>query len=254
MIEEHIIIDGYNVIFRDPALRELGRSDLERARGELLRRLAEAFPGHAPLLVVVFDGARGAEPSGVRARLGRVRVIFSRPPESADERIHRLIEEARRVSTGRRQLEFRVVSSDREVAGRARLWGARSVGVEEFLREVEERRRVAAQSRAVAESRAFSRLMDPRPSPQRERPAGAESAERRARLGGAHRAPPSGAGAAGAAAGGAAAGGAAGGAAGDAAGERKPELHAPGEIDAWEKIFRMGRKRQGEDEDDDGPP
>jgi predicted RNA-binding protein with PIN domain len=221
MIEDHIIIDGYNVIFRDPALRELGRSDLERARSELLRRLAEAFPGHAPLLVVVFDGARGAEPSGVRARLGRVRVVFSRPPESADERIHRLIEEARRVSTGRRQLAFRVVSSDREVAGRARLWGARSVGVEEFLRAVEERRRVAAQSRAVA-----------------------ESAERRARPGGAQRAAPGGAGPAGAAAGDAAAGG--------AAGERKPELHAPGEIDAWEKIFRLGRKRQ--DEDDDGPP
>ncbi len=234
MIEDHIIIDGYNVIFRDQVLRDLGRNDLERARGELLRRLAEAFPGHAPLLIVVFDGARGAEPAGVRARIGRVRIVFSRPPESADERIHRLIEEARRVSSGRRQLEFRVVSSDREVAGRARLWGARSVGIEEFLRDVEERRRVAAQSRAAAESRALARLADPRPEPRRERPDRGESGDRRER----GDRPP-------------------GDTAGGVADERKPELHAPGEIDAWEKLFRMGRKRaadDGKDDEDDGPP
>jgi len=240
MIEDHIIIDGYNVIFRDAVLRDLARNDLERARGELLRRLAEAFPGHAPLLVVVFDGARGAEPTGVRARIGRVRVVFSRPPESADERIHRLIEEARRVSSGRRQLEFRVVSSDREVAGRARLWGARSVGIEEFLADVEERRRVAAQSRAAAESRALARLADPRPQPARREP-GEQSDRADTRARGAR--PTAGA-----------TGGAAGDAAGDAA-ERKPELHAPGEIDAWEKLFRMGRKRaKDDDEEEDGPP
>ena len=235
MIEEHIIIDGYNVIFRDSALRELGRSDLERARGELVRRLAEAFPGHAPLLIVVFDGARGAEAGGARARIGRVRVVFSRPPETADERIHRLIEEARRVASGRRQLEFRVVSSDREVAGRARLWGARSVGIEEFLVDVEERRRVAAQSRSTAESRALAKLTDPRPQPaRRERTENSERQERSER-------PERGARSTGAAA-------------DSSAGERKPELHAPGEIDAWEKLFRMGRKRAADDdEEEDGP-
>jgi predicted RNA-binding protein with PIN domain len=215
MIEEHIIIDGYNVIFRDAALREMARTDLERARGELLRRIAEAFPGHAPLLIVVFDGARAAPPAGARERLGRVRVLFSRPPETADHRIQRQIEDARRVAQGRRQLEFRVVSSDREVAGRARLWGARAVGIEEFLGEVEERRRVAAQSRTAAESRAAARLADPRPPARRERPAGDP--------------------------------------AGEQANERKPELRAPGEIDAWEKLFRMGRKRAADD-DDEGEP
>lgn len=167
----------------------------------------------------------------MRARIGRVRVVFSRPPESADERIHRLIEEARRVSSGRRQLEFRVVSSDREVAGRARLWGARSVGIEEFLRDVEERRQVAARSRAAAESRALGRLADPRPEPRRERPDRGESGDRRERPRDA--------------------------AEEGEAGERKPELHAPGEIDAWEKLFRMGRKRAADDDkddEDDGPP
>lgn len=213
MIEEHIIIDGYNVIFRDATLRETGRADLERARGELLRRIAEAFPGHTPLLIVVFDGARAGAPPSARERMGRVRVVFSRPPETADQRIQRLIEEARRVSPGRRQLDFRVVSSDREVAGRARLWGARAVGIEEFLRDVEERRRVAAQSRAAAESRTAAKLADPRPQPaRRERTSS------------------------------------------DAADEQKPELRAPGEIDAWEKLFRMGRKSAADDDDeDDGP-
>jgi predicted RNA-binding protein with PIN domain len=153
MNEEHIIIDGYNAIFRHPALRAVAAADLERARTELARRIAEAFPGHTTLLVIVFDGHRDVALAGRTRRFGRVRVIFSRPPESADQRIQKLIEEARRVKQGRRRLDFRVVSSDREVSGRARLWGARAVSSDEFLKEVEERRGVAARTREAATAR-----------------------------------------------------------------------------------------------------
>lgn len=149
MDSEHIMIDGYNMIFRIPDLRDQGHRDLESARGELVRRIGEAFRGRRERITIVFDGNRDVI-AGRAERSGGVRVVFSSPPETADHRIQRLVEEARRAVGGEGRLPVRIVSSDREVAGRARLWGARAVGVEEFLREVEARRHTGAKGLRIA--------------------------------------------------------------------------------------------------------
>jgi hypothetical protein len=93
--------------------------------------------GGAGGITVVFDGREG-EPGTSRSRGGgAVRVVFSKPPESADQCIQKLIETARASGrAGAPAVAWRVVSSDREVAGRARLWGARVTSVEGFLAEV----------------------------------------------------------------------------------------------------------------------
>ena len=74
-----LFVDGYNVIRRDPALRQLERRNPSSARAELLRLL-----GHHSLsryqVTVVFDGAA---PRGERLSAGRVKVIHSRS-EKAD--------------------------------------------------------------------------------------------------------------------------------------------------------------------------
>lgn len=151
MNDEHIMIDGYNAIFRTPVLRDQASEDLERARVELVRRIAEAFRGRRERVTVVFDGNRevvaGRAPQG-----GGVRVVFSRPPETADQRIQSLVEDAQRTASGKRQLNLRIVSSDREVAERARLWGAKAVSVEQFLRELEQRSGRGGESRHGKES------------------------------------------------------------------------------------------------------
>ena len=88
------LIDGYNVIFRDPELRVLARTDLERARDELVRRLADSLYSRGGGITVVLDGREGGSgPARTRSR-GGVRVIFSSPPETADQRIQKLIESA----------------------------------------------------------------------------------------------------------------------------------------------------------------
>jgi len=75
---------------------------------------------------VVFDGARrtGGDPGG-----GRVQVIFSRPPASADDELRRLAAMLREGAV--------VVSSDRAVQDAARRAGAVAVGAEAFLDAVE---------------------------------------------------------------------------------------------------------------------
>jgi ribosomal protection tetracycline resistance protein len=139
MDAQHILVDGYNAIFRLPGLRDLARRDLERAREELVRRLAEALgrSGSKVRITVVFDGnqvaagARGKRTGGA----GKVAVLFSAPGETADQRIQRLVEAGRSAAKGR-QAYFRVVSSDRELAGRAQLWGAEAVTCEAFMLEL----------------------------------------------------------------------------------------------------------------------
>ena len=117
------LIDGYNVIRQDPALRGREAERLESGRAALLRLVA----GIARRLAgddftVVFDGARvgGAGPPP-----GRVRVVFSRPPESADDVLLRL---ARETGTG-----GVVVSSDRRVQDGARRSGCTALSAPDFL-------------------------------------------------------------------------------------------------------------------------
>src|SRR2546422_11166603 len=80
------LIDGYNVIRRDPELRARETERLEAGRRALLHLLARAQGDPRDGFTVVVDGARvsGGAPSA-----GRVRVIFSRPPLTADDQLMR---------------------------------------------------------------------------------------------------------------------------------------------------------------------
>jgi predicted RNA-binding protein with PIN domain len=115
-------IDGYNVIRRDPELAGLDQRSLSDGREALLRLLARVARDSGDDFVVVFDGARGGHPP---MPAGRVRVIFSRPPEKADDVLVRL---ARAGGDG-----ATVVSSDRAVQDASRRAHAAAVGADEFL-------------------------------------------------------------------------------------------------------------------------
>jgi uncharacterized protein len=116
------LIDGYNVIRRDPALAQHEAQGLENGRAALLRVIAGAARASGDPFTVVFDGARrtGGGPAG-----GQVQVVFSRPPETADDVLRRLAAELRSGAV--------VVSSDRTVRDAAERAGAAAVTAEQFL-------------------------------------------------------------------------------------------------------------------------
>ncbi len=116
------LIDGYNVVRRDPELAGLDRRSLQDGREALLRLLARVARDSGDDFVVVFDGARGG---GISPPAGRVRVIFSRPPEKADDVLVRL---ARAGGDG-----VTVVSSDRAIQDASRRAHAAVAGAGEFL-------------------------------------------------------------------------------------------------------------------------
>jgi len=116
------LIDGYNVIRRDPDLKSVEARGLQAGRAALLRLVAEAAGRSADLFTVVFDGA---PIPGVAAPPGRLQVIFSRPPQRADDVLVRM---ARQYGNG-----AVVVTSDRAVQDAARRAGCAVLGAAEFL-------------------------------------------------------------------------------------------------------------------------
>jgi predicted RNA-binding protein with PIN domain len=113
------LVDGYNVIRRDPDLRGREAEGLAAGRTALLNVLARAARASGDEFVVVFDGARREAAASVP---GQVSVVFSRPPESADDVLRRLA----RAGTA-------VVSSDRAVSAAASRVGAVAVSAEDFV-------------------------------------------------------------------------------------------------------------------------
>ncbi len=120
----HIIIDGYNLIRRSPAMARIDRQDLEAGRMALVRRLAAYKKVKQHRLTVVFDGAGGPAGSLRRDRIQGIEIRFSGPGETADTLIKRMV---RNCSE-----KVLVVSSDREVAGFAAAAGAQSLESELF--------------------------------------------------------------------------------------------------------------------------
>jgi predicted RNA-binding protein with PIN domain len=117
------LIDGYNVVRRDPELRAREAESLEAGRRALVHRLARARRIPHDEFIVVFDGVRrlGSEPTAA----GRIGVVFSRPPATADDELMRLARQLRDGAV--------VVSSDHKVQDAARRAGSAVLTAEQFL-------------------------------------------------------------------------------------------------------------------------
>ena len=120
----HIVIDGYNLIRQSKRLSAVERSSLEEGRAALLEGLALYRRVKPHPMTVVFDGAYADTPMQARTRFKGINILFSRPGESADTVIKRMVRRE-----GERAV---VVSSDREVADFSTQQGASTIGSMEF--------------------------------------------------------------------------------------------------------------------------
>lgn len=119
----HLVVDGYNV-----TKRGFGDMSLEQQRKRLISGLGGIAAQTGDEVTVVFDGA--ARVPGLPPTPRGVRVLFSRPGETADELIRRLV---RAEPPGRPVV---VVSSDREVADGVQRHGAYPLGADALLRRL----------------------------------------------------------------------------------------------------------------------
>jgi len=104
----HIIIDGYNVIRQSDSLRRFERIKLEEGRKALIHSVSLYKKQRNHKVTVVFDGWENGSPEEERDRQEGINIIYSRKGEKADEVIKRMVQ--------RREEEFMVVTSDRDIA------------------------------------------------------------------------------------------------------------------------------------------
>jgi predicted RNA-binding protein with PIN domain len=122
--QSHMVVDGYNVTKTGyPAM------PLDKQRLRLLGGLAGLAAQSGAEITCVFDGAELAAPVLLAPPRG-VRVLFSKPGQTADELIRQLV---RAEPPGRPVV---VVSSDREVADGCAVAGARPVASTLLLRRL----------------------------------------------------------------------------------------------------------------------
>lgn len=120
----HIIIDGYNLIRRSPALSKLDQIDLQKGRDELIKRLASYRKVKKHKITVVFDGYREGSIKQERTKDKGIEIIFSKKGEQADLVIKRIAEVKKE--------QILVVTSDNEVTNFSKRRGAAIVSSEEF--------------------------------------------------------------------------------------------------------------------------
>jgi predicted RNA-binding protein with PIN domain len=125
--ERVIVVDGYNLILRSPALRPGGGRTLLEARDKLVNLLSWSVGAGDARFIVVFDGS---DQGGPDEGGGRVEVRFSRPPQKADDVIRSLVESL--VD----RVDLTVVTADLEVARHARAMGAQIALADLFLSSI----------------------------------------------------------------------------------------------------------------------
>ncbi len=110
-----VLIDGYNLIRQsDQLAAQERRGGLEVGRSALIRMLAAYRAATGDRVAVIFDGDDGVGFVSGAGRQQGIEVVFSRPPESADDV---MIGRIGRVHGKKAML---VVSSDREIQRAAR--------------------------------------------------------------------------------------------------------------------------------------
>ncbi len=123
---KHYLIDGYNVIRRDPRLREVeNRQGLEAGRAALVSQLKASALLASTRTTIVFDGS-GDVVSPTPTGHANLRIIFSTPPANADAKIVAM------VRGNKTPEQVAVVTADQELSWQVRKAGAAVVSTENF--------------------------------------------------------------------------------------------------------------------------
>ncbi len=131
--DEYLLVDGYNIIFAWPELKELSRFSLESARQSLIDILSN-YHGFCPCeLILVFDAYKVKRNPGTQEEYGGIHVVYTKEAETADNYIERTIREITRKKNRR----VRVATSDALEQVIILGGGALRVSSAEFRREVE---------------------------------------------------------------------------------------------------------------------
>ncbi|MBQ9197661.1 MAG: TetM/TetW/TetO/TetS family tetracycline resistance ribosomal protection protein [Clostridia bacterium] len=131
--QEYLLVDGYNIIFAWPELKELSRVSLEDAR-KSLQDILSISRGFKPFeLRLVFDAYKVAGNPGTAEEYHGIHIVYTKEAETADNYIEKTIRQIARKENSR----VRVATSDALEQVIILGGGALRVSAKEFRAEVE---------------------------------------------------------------------------------------------------------------------
>jgi predicted RNA-binding protein with PIN domain len=119
----HYYIDGFNLLFK----MTKGYADMRMRKREILLSLNTAAVLYTLDLTIVFDGKQVDQPLAVRTNLDELRIIYTPFHQTADTYLLSLLDYETDLD------EITIISSDREVTGKAKQKGAHILSSENFL-------------------------------------------------------------------------------------------------------------------------
>lgn len=129
MPNDHILVDGYSILYQWNELKALRQKNLATARQVLIKLLTQFHDYRGGKLSVVFDG-RSLPKSGEAIRTN-IEVIYSRTGESADAVIERM------VGTSPTPSSFLVATDDFAEQTTVESLGAQSISADGFHSMIE---------------------------------------------------------------------------------------------------------------------
>jgi uncharacterized protein len=91
---KHLIVDGFNIIRRNPRLKKIEDLNFGNAQDQLLQSLAQYRQGTRHKITVVFDGRQSQNWLRSHSQRYGIQVIYSAQGETADEVIQELSQKA----------------------------------------------------------------------------------------------------------------------------------------------------------------
>jgi len=128
--KEHILVDGYNLIFAHEKFKNLAEASLADARDKLAEILADYQGATGHDITLVFDGHKSKGNLGMITSHARVSIVYTKEGETADHMIEAL------AAALSREAVVRVVTSDYTEQIVSFGQGAFRMSAQEFIREV----------------------------------------------------------------------------------------------------------------------
>jgi len=89
--EHFLLVDGYNIIFADEALKEIASQSLEQARDMLIDRLCNYKITTSKEIIAVFDAYRVKGNRGDIEKIRNISVVYTKEAETADKYIEKAV-------------------------------------------------------------------------------------------------------------------------------------------------------------------
>lgn len=130
--KQHVIVDGYNVIFAWDDLKKTAETNLQAAREQLMNILCNYAAFTKYNIVLVFDAYKVAGNTGEQFNYHNIHVAYTKERELGDVYIERLVSEIGKND------KVRVVTSDGLIQLSAVRYGVLRMSAAEFEREVDD--------------------------------------------------------------------------------------------------------------------